>query len=849
MNNPLLRSGAIVVAFWWLLLTSLSLGDLSNFTSANLSASVSKLAVVLLAIVLGVAYPVAYLIRRRKYRLEKLSGTASRGLAITIGPTPKGLLPPKRLPGSEFVPDEGHPLGEWLAHVRQARPDIHAVFEAVTEVYAAHMELPAAPVKYGHGGRSLFEHTCVVVDMMMEKAQAFAFDGSYSKSGKKTTALLDPQFLFDRADPMIPLIAYAHDIGKVDAYKMDQKGHVSEVLPDHDRPGRLLLARLPEVWDLPKEDREVLFNAVGYYHHPQALPRHVDDRSRALMELLLEADLAAGEWEGKNPLHKGAPVTPGLSRGHGTRWSGSELEATQDEQDENTHPASSNSDNTSGPRSDTPAALEAPASKASPSVSTENLDEQEAMLVHHVIDILAMPHAVNGSKRPFRIGYKYGTRIYLKEAALCKAVATAIGDPKLATPAARKGDNRSHLTEDVMRSLDKLGLLVVEHDGKRYSHKTALFTVEWYDERAFRPDPPKAISELLLETDPATVILEIRGALAHLGNLKDCRLVPKVVRPLMGVHKAINKPKPGAVSDQEPGTQSLAVEEIVDKDPEAKVDAEGRVPPNTQEPEIYPPVVFGSQTAPTDPNQDGGASSPTAGTPITDEALPPTPDHCREAIEVTPSTHRAHERSHNPATKAPSGMKRRATRSADDGFGSEEILDSIMSLQAAADEKAAARAARASRSTDAAGHAPSLPSGSTAPQLGDTTAKESLSAGSPVENTPTTETAASGEDSTQPIEKNTLPAPEGCASTALQPTSASDALVRVQEAVATLALPCLEKRNSQGVVFLTCALTPELRSKIEDVLAEISVAPRMDLKILTEKQTGALHLAFEKTRP
>jgi len=141
------------------------------------------------------------------------------------------------------------------------------------------------------------------------------------------------------------------------------------------------------------------------------------------------------------------------------------------------------------------------------------------------------------------------------------------------------------------------------------------------------------------------------------------------------------------------------------------------------------------------------------------------------------------------------------------------------------------------------------PSGSTAPQLGDTTAKESLSAGSPVENAPTTETAASGEDSTQPIEQNTLPAPEGCASTALQPTSASDALVRVQEAVAALALPCLEKRNSQGVVFLTCALTPELRSKIEDVLAEISVAPRMDLKILTEKQTGALHLAFEKTRP
>ena len=69
MNNPLLRSCAIVVAFWWLLLTSLSLGDLSNFTAANLSASASKLAVVLLAVVLGVSYPVAYLIRRLKYQV------------------------------------------------------------------------------------------------------------------------------------------------------------------------------------------------------------------------------------------------------------------------------------------------------------------------------------------------------------------------------------------------------------------------------------------------------------------------------------------------------------------------------------------------------------------------------------------------------------------------------------------------------------------------------------------------------------------------------------------------------------------------------------------------------------
>lgn len=857
MNNPLLRSGAIVVAFWWLLLTSLSLGDLSNFTAANLSASASKLAVVLLAVVLGVSYPVAYLIRRRKYRLDKLSGTAFRGLSITIGPTPKGLLPPKRLPGSEFVPDEGHPLLEWLAHVQQTRPDIHAVFNAVTEVYAAHMELPAAPVKYGHGGRSLFEHTCVVVDMMMAKAREFAFDGSYSKSGTKTAALLDPHFVFDRSDPMIPLIAYAHDIGKVDAYKMDEKGQVREVLPDHDRPGRLLLARLPEVWGLPKDDREVLFNAVGYYHHPQALPRHVDDRSRALMELLLEADLAAGEWEGKNPLHKGCPVTPGLTVTRSTDWSGSDLEDRQDTREEDDRLASdqSNAENALSERSDTQPAPEISPSATSPAPDTANLDEQEAMLVHHVIDILAMPHSINGSKKPFRIGYKHGNRIYLKEAALCKAVATAIGDPKLATPAARKGDNRSHLTEDVMRSLDKLGLLVVEHDGRRYSHKTALFTVEWYDERAFRPDPPKAISELLLETDPATVILEIRGALAHLGNLKDCRLVPKVVRPLMGVHKAINKPKPGAGADLDTATPAAVAEEIVDKDPEAKVDAEGRVPPNTQEPEIYPPVVFDGSSAPVGKSPDGEMplqDLPTPSSGITTQAAPTDAvlqsEHPAESPENIRSAPRTQERPHASSPKAPSGMKRRASRSADDGFGSEAILDSIMSLQAAADEKAAARAAKNARSTAAEGHNSPSPRGPIEASPGREAAQETPAVEPQIKTVPLPELPPLGDPPQQTVptaasvenDSTSAPAP---------PPIELDPLARVHAAVATLNVPCLERVNSQGVVFLTCPLTPELSSKLEDVLSAISLVPRKDLRVVTEKQTGALHLAFEKKRP
>jgi len=863
MNNALLRSGAIVVAFWWVVLTVWSVGDLSNLTVESLSLSFTKLGLVALAIAVGLVYPIGYLIRRRKIRRINLSGTSHRGLSITIGPTPKGLLPPSRIPGSEFVPDDDHPFGDWLAHVKEHRPDIHAVFQALTEVYAAHMDLPAAPVKYGHGGRSLFEHTSVVVDMMLTKAQSFSFDGSHTKTGIKTTALLDPHYVFDREDPLIPLIAYAHDIGKIEAYQLDENGRVKEVLPDHDRPGRLLLARLAEVWQLPKEDREVLLNAVGYYHHPQALPRHVDDRSRALMELLLEADLAAGEWEGQNPLHKGAPVAPGVQGEGKSPWA-APLETRLAEAPTNLAlEAGAAKENAGTARTASPSKDASPAAEGesatgitlSASHGHQELDEQEMMLVHHVIDILAMPHSINGSKRSFRIGYKHGDRIYLKEAALCKAVATALGDPKLATPAARKGDNRSHLTEDVMRSLDKLGLLVVEHDGRTYSHKTALFTVEWYDHRAFRPDPPKSIAELLLETDPATVILEIKGQLAHLAKLTDCRLVPKVVRPLMGVHKAINKPRPNAAEPAASAAQQIT-EEIIDKEPEAKVNADGRVPPNTQEAEIYPPVFFETQSPP--PLASQGATSIL-------EAAVSEAEH--DVVPASPSTTVPPIKQGEARTvedRAPSGMKRRASRPREAEITGDEILGSILSLTAAAEEKAAAKARKASgkqvvveRTATASGtvepeHKPFAEVAVVTPPDECATSIPSVAAPcskpdqdcstAPPVSPPAPKESQAVVDAGEPDPTTAL----GNIENALVATEPNPLLARVQTVVQALALPMEERKNSQGVTFVTCPVTPELSSEIADVMREIALRPRQDVKVITDKRTGGRYLAFEK---
>lgn len=638
MNNPILRSAVIVFVFWWVVLSLRSLDSLQSLSVVTLSLTIQKLTILALCTIVGAFLPLIYLVYARQVRLDQLTGTSRRGIEISIGPVPKGLGAPDRILNSKLDPDEGHPLEVWISRLKAERPDIYAVFQALVDIYAAHLHIPAAPVSYGHGGRNLFEHTMVVVDKIMERAQTYSFDGGYGKSGQKTHPLLDPQYVFDRHDLLIPLLGFAHDVGKISAYRVGEDGKVTEVLPDHDRPGRLLLAQLEEVWSLPVEDRTALLDAVGHYHHPQDLPRHANDRSRALMELLLEADVAAGEWEGKNPLHRASPLTPGvipkeepqgLSIVSVSTESPSPLESHATRAVQNVH----DQDN----EADTP----------------EDLDDYENALIAHLREVMASPVAINGSRKEFRIGYKYGDLIYLKEALLCKAVANAMGEPKLASPSARKGDNRSQLTEDVMRALSKLGLLFEELDGRRYSYKSALFTVEWYDSRAFLNPPPKPIAQLKLETDPAMVIVQAKGVFAHLSKLPDCRLVPRITKALMGAHKALKKPA---------GKSPMTQEEESDagpKDPEFRMDSDAAMPPETLESngEIDPPIAFSRDVE----------SLPTGGLEFSSE-------------------------------RTKSGLRAPSTgTSSESESEGDELLDGILALCSAAEARTAARAAAKSR--------------------------------------------------------------------------------------------------------------------------------------------------------
>lgn len=815
MNNPLLRASVVVFGTWWGVLSFIALQDASHFSAENLSVALHKASFVGAAVLIGLAYPIAYLFRRRRLRLELLSGTTRRGLQITLGPIPKGLLPPDRIPGSVFTPDEGDPLAQWLEYIQEHRPDIHAVFNALTDIYAANLALPAAPVPFGHGGRSLFDHTMVVVEMIIAKSQSFNFDGSYSKSGKKISGLNDPHYTFDRGDPLIPLIGYAHDIGKIEAYKLLPDGRVKEVLPDHDRPGRLLLARLDEVWGLPKDDRDALMNAVGYYHHPHALPRHVEDRSRALMELLLEADLAAGEWEGKNPLSttpRAAPV-PRVSTTRTEPVVPTTPQAWLSPEKEPAIPASA-------PATSLPVEAPGTAEAGSAQTDRESLTDHEQNLVHQLIGVLAMPDSINGKRRQFRIGYKYEDFVYLKEASLCKAIADALGEPKLASPAARKGDNRSPLTEDIMRSLDKLGLLMLEHDGRTYSYKTAIFTVDWYDARAFRPDPPKSVSDLLLETDPATVILRIKGPLSHLAKLADCRLVPKIVRPLMGTHKAINKQK-GSAIERAPTAPVEKTDEIVDKEPETRVDSDGKVPPITKEPELAPPVFFEP------PGESAGERAPP---PRSDQAQDTAPDFGASPTGA-------------PKKSTSSGLKRRPPSTSFAGDMDGDALSNILKLQAAAEARAAAKKrTRGTAGADTPEERPASPDHG----VGD---NEAASVGpAPDFEAPSslmTDHALQAPPSDS-VPESSSSEDAGAVRETGAPSSSSDAVDTIRHVVQSLGLATKEQINAQGVAYELCPITDELSDRLADILREIAVRPRKDIRVIADRKTGAKYLAYEK---
>lgn len=215
-------------------------------------------------------------------------------------------------------------LRSWWTRYRAAHPEYAALVTACAEVLQAYRGVPATVHPAGHGGATLTDHSQNVVLMMLRHCGEWKYTGHHNKAGAKVYGLQGSttgHHAFEAHDPLLPLAALAHDIGKAICYSKDKASHWFEKYPDHDTVGARLVRMLPESEKLDPAELMRLLLAVGYYHKISRIPAtpRIDDRARSLVELLYRVDAMTGAEEAKGmligtkPEDPGPPIAPALS--------------------------------------------------------------------------------------------------------------------------------------------------------------------------------------------------------------------------------------------------------------------------------------------------------------------------------------------------------------------------------------------------------------------------------------------------------------------------------------------------------------------------------------------------------
>ncbi len=516
MNNPLLSSFVIVTAFWYGVLAIPSRALLHEIPLYALKG----LWVALVGLFWGVLAFVVWLAVVRANKQHGLkSGDNRRGLSISLGDFPRGAPPPARAACSElFLPEQ---LSPWFTAYQAAHPAHVALLRAVMEIYLAHPSLPASPVPGGHGGATLMQHSRNVLATILSMAPSWRYDGHKNKKGQIVFPLIDATYRFDVTDPLIPIAGLAHDIGKITCYRQRQDGLVEEVRPNHDTEGGKILISLDEFWALPKGDRDTLNLALSFYHHINSLPLWVDDRTRALTELLITADMRTGMAEGEKnmaAMYEDLDAVPAWLEG-------------QPDQEEKQIPAQALPDQA------TPTDRAADAA-AVPADENENWawDQFEALLLE--------PGRINGNDKALRVGFKHGEWVYVNDAVLRTALAAVLDVPRLTEQAGR--GQMSPFTRLLLARLARRGLLYQHHDGRDFSEKSALFKMVMH-----------GTGGKIVQNWGFTMIFRAT-AFPAIAAMPDCKYPPQILGCGFGEHRAINKSgKPECEEPAEAPAQSI----------------------------------------------------------------------------------------------------------------------------------------------------------------------------------------------------------------------------------------------------------------------------------------------------
>lgn len=539
-KNNLLRSHLAVLLFWFVAIFLAARG----FDLKLLASSMSYAMLIMVGgLVIGATIWVTLDLLRRDSVLARNSAHSVRGASVSIGDPPSPKQPSRGRASASMLASRF----PWWGDYSKKYPKHAKAFMAVFEVMYATPRLPASPVPGGHGGATLIEHSFNVVDTMLEMAPKWSYRGHKNKRGEISFPLLDStkaEFRFSPGDPVVHLAAFAHDIGKTSCYKMAPDGSVTEVKKNHDIEGAKILRTIPEIMDLPWKDRVAVLTACEYYHHIGSLPYStwIDDRARALIELLIAADIATGQREGGVIVndYEEDVVSSVIQRGVNISSEKTSGDVGDDVSD--------------GNRVLVGETEESVENSAVASGSWGIKSAENGTPLDLAYSVLLEPGRVNGTNVSTRIAWKHGEWLYISDAKLRAAVANLTGDSEYNTLPHR--GNMHPFTLGLMAQLAESGNLLQEHDGRKFSEKRALFTT-----RSAVPGKAPVDSKFVL-------VANVR-AFPGLENAADCKAAPQIVGCSWGESAAINKSSAKSADDQE--NQAEGVEIFADSEDATEV--------------------------------------------------------------------------------------------------------------------------------------------------------------------------------------------------------------------------------------------------------------------------------------
>ncbi|RME61068.1 hypothetical protein D6779_00805 [Candidatus Parcubacteria bacterium] len=462
-KNPIILATAVVFGFWWLI--SLAYlwwqeGDIYLYMGPLYWGVQVFLFFFLLT--LAIRSLVRLAIKRG------IKGEKYRGAIITIGNLPYDepiRSKFKLVEPSEIIPQKHEHIHSWLQNADTNSVE-YRLFKRIVSLLYANRHVPASPVKGGHGGLSVFEHTLNVLNVGLEKITSWKVEGVSPK---------DP--IYEQSVPneyfWIAVLSFAaHDLGKINAYKIEKDGAVTITIRHHDKESARMLSDMPEYWELSKDDRFILNAVVAHGHSKENFPMRFGLEGRVILSFVVDIDHFVSGKESE---------------------AGGDIFASDEQIDE-----------------------------------IKKSEAQE--LADFILNLLAEPGRVNSNDEDQRIAFKAGTRMFIHEQKLAKIVAEEFyDDPVLYEQTT--GDGRRKITEKILYALDQRGLLVKEHKGKTFNYKAALFKAQAYNPKkdVFLPRNNKNIGGW-----PAVIVINLSfDETPLLISMSNAPFPPRIMSPVL----------------------------------------------------------------------------------------------------------------------------------------------------------------------------------------------------------------------------------------------------------------------------------------------------------------------------